>query len=122
MTKLSLHLDFFLLSFCTKENTHLTPFSVLQILATLPSYQRRGIGAQLLAPGLAAADEANAKTYIEATAIGLPLYLRHGWKPVGELRIDLDSFGYEGMGVRVQKLLIREPRGGREDGETEGEK
>lgn len=104
----------------------------------------------LIAPGLAAADAAHAETYIEATAVGLPLYLRCGWEPVGELRIDLRQFGYgavgdqggegevggqgeegevEGQGeeteVRVQKLLIRKPRGWRreekEEGQGEGE-
>lgn len=63
--------------------------------------------------GLAAADKDNAKAYIEATAIGLPLYVRHGWQPVQVMRVDLDSFGFIGEGVRVHTLMVREPRGGR---------
>lgn len=84
--------------------------SDLQILATLPTHHRRGLGSLLLVPGLAAADAAHAPTYIEASTMGLPLYLRHGWCPVDELHIDMDRCGYPGEGTRVEALLMRDPQ------------
>lgn len=63
----------------------------------------------LIAHGLAAADAAGAPTYLEASPASLPLYLRHGWKIVEEIRINLDAYGYEGEGWAVEKCLLREP-------------
>lgn len=64
----------------------------------------------LIQHGLRAADEANAKTFIEATPMGLPLYKRHGWEEVDETEIDMRKYG--GEEVEREVLLIRPPRGG----------
>ena len=61
----------------------------------------------LIRPGLAAADKDGAQTFIEASPDGLPLYLRHGWEPVGEMVIDMRPHG--GTGIEVMPLLMREP-------------
>lgn len=63
----------------------------------------------LIAHGLTAADTAGAPTYVEASSVGLPLFVRHGWKPVDDIRVNLDTYGYEGEGWVTEKCLIREP-------------
>jgi GNAT superfamily N-acetyltransferase len=65
----------------------------MNILAVRPSYQRQGLGTMLLAPGLELADNANAKTYIEASRKGKELYLKHGWVEVDEMMLDLSVYG-----------------------------
>lgn len=63
----------------------------------------------LIGEGLADADRNNARTYIEASPAGYDLYLRHGWKQVDEIVIDVGKYG--GHGVATEKLLLREPGG-----------
>lgn len=62
--------------------------------------------------GLAVADTAGAPIYLDSTPAGLPLYIRHGWKPVDEIRVNLEKYGYEGKGWAVEKCLLREPGAG----------
>ena len=66
----------------------------------------------LIKEGLDAADRDGARTYIEASSKGLPLYLKYGWEPVGATVIDMKKYG--GTEVVTEKTLIREPRKGRE--------
>ena len=63
----------------------------------------------LIAEGLADADRDNTRTYIEASPAGFGLYLRHGWKQVDAIVIDIAKYG--GHGVAIEKLLLREPGG-----------
>ena len=63
----------------------------------------------LINEGLANADRCKARTYIEASPSGYGLYLRHGWKQVDEIVIDIGKYG--GRGVATEKLLLREPGG-----------
>lgn len=72
----------------------------------------------LLQPGLEAADAAGAKTYVEASPAGFPLYLKHGWEQVDEMVVDMRPYG--GDGIEHQPLLIREPGAGSRLGKAEG--
>lgn len=63
----------------------------------------------LLAHVLAICDREGARCYIEASPMGLPLYVRHGWIRVDEIAVDLGKHGCEG-GVVVQQCLMREPQ------------
>lgn len=55
------------------------------------------------------ADEAGAKTYLESSANGLPLYLRHGFRQVDDIRIDMRPHG--GHGVASATCMMREAGG-----------
>jgi len=89
---------------CNPETDYFT-----HILCVNPSHHRQGLGSRLLNEVLDKADREGRKTYIEASAMGLPLYVRHGWVEVGELEVDLGKHGCEG-GIIRQKQLIREPK------------
>lgn len=78
------------------------------MLATHPLYQRKGFGKRLLGYGLDIADRNDAKTYLEASQVGLSLYLGMGWQEISEFEVDLRSYG--GERVEVIKCLIRMPR------------
>ena len=75
-----------------------------------PAYQRRGIGSRLIRIVLDQADRDGKQTYIEASPVGLPLYLKHGWEPIGDIVVDMNKYGEDW--VAVQKQLIREPNRG----------
>ena len=82
---------------------------VLHVLAVSPHHQRKGLGALLICDGLALADKYNARTYIEASPVGLQLYLRHGWELVDDILMDMTPFG--GTGIASEKILMRAPAG-----------
>lgn len=83
----------------------------MHILAVRRSHHRRGLGGRLLAVGLAMADEAGRKTFIEASRAGIELYKRYGWELVGEVKVDLESHGFPGLGVYTEGCLMRQPKG-----------
>ena len=90
----------------TKDPTPLiTSKIVLLGLAVLPTHQRLGLGSLLIRKGLAAADEVGARTYLESSAVGVPLYLKHGFKQVDEILIDMRP--YEGNGIASEKCMMR---------------
>ncbi|KAL8752177.1 MAG: hypothetical protein Q9184_005816 [Pyrenodesmia sp. 2 TL-2023] len=82
----------------------------LHLLIVLPSYQRKGLGTMLIREGLAAADIDNARTYIEASPMGLGLYQKFGWKEIDDIIIDMRPHG--GTGLASEKCLMREPGAG----------
>jgi len=84
---------------------------VVHLLATDPDYQRRGLGSMLLRHGLAMADADSKKTYVEATELGYPVYLKLGWKEVDRLELDLKKWGQEKPGYHW--IMVREPGGER---------
>lgn len=61
----------------TKDNASrakLTKTKVLEQLATSPSYQRRGIGSQLVKHGLEKADREGMVCYLSAAPMGVAVY------------------------------------------------
>jgi GNAT superfamily N-acetyltransferase len=97
-----------------KEEKRRLTQTVMNILAVSPSYQRQGLGAALLAPVLEQADREGRKTYIEASAKGVGLYRKFGWRECDEpIRVDLGRFeGFEDVGVVKNVLMMREPGAG----------
>ena len=78
----------------------------VNMLATHPLYQRKGLGKMLLEHGLGFAERDGAKTYLTSSPAGLPLYLILGWKEVGSFEVDLRAHGAEE--VMVVKCLVKE--------------
>lgn len=62
----------------------------------------------LLEDSLALADRDGCKTYIEASAKGLGLYLKHGWKEIDEVAVDTTP--YVGHQVQSTKCMMRDPQ------------
>lgn len=70
--------------------------AVLAVLITREGYRKRGAGGMLVDWGLKQAERDNVPAYVEASAMGLPVYLRCGFKTDGEpLNIDLSRLGLE---------------------------
>jgi GNAT superfamily N-acetyltransferase len=82
--------------------------AVMNILAVRPEYQRKGLGARLLEPVLALADRDGARTYIEASAKGLGLYLKYDWKEIDAINIDMRPYG--GHQIESTKCMMRDPQ------------
>ncbi|KAF7174475.1 hypothetical protein CNMCM5623_007358 [Aspergillus felis] len=80
---------------------------VLELLATHPQHQGKGVGKALLDWGVRMADERNVQIYLEATPEGYPLYSKCGWRDMEDLVLDYSLYGGEGKGTFV--VMIREP-------------
>ena len=81
---------------------------MVDILATAPQHQRKGIGAMCMRWGLEKADALKAKVYIESTMDGYALYSSLGWKPLEEVTMDYTQLGGEGSQTFV--LMMRDPQ------------
>lgn len=92
---------------------NLTPLITSKIvllgLAVSPTHQRLGLASLLLREGLSAADDVGANTYLESSAVGVPLYLKHGFKQVEDILIDMKPYG--GTGIASANCMVREPGG-----------
>ena len=80
-------------------------------LVVLPELQGRGIGTKLLEWGLRIADEKRLECWINASADGLSLYKKLGWKEVGQVSIDLGDWGGVKGKREVFVEMVRKPRG-----------
>lgn len=83
--------------------------AVLDTLATLPSYQKGGFGSTLLKWGMQKADRHKRRIFLETMPEGMPFYLKYGWQPVEEIKVDLGQ--YEDEGMEVYTLMMRDPVG-----------
>lgn len=63
----------------------------------------------LVAWGCHRADEKGLKAYCEATTQGLGLYVRHGFREVGCVTVDLEQWGGKKGDMHSFGLLLREP-------------
>jgi GNAT superfamily N-acetyltransferase len=75
--------------FAEMDRQHpLDPHWYLPLIGVVPARQGLGIGAALLRPVLEACDADRLPAYLEATSPkSVPLYQRHGFEPVGEIRV-----------------------------------
>ena len=65
----------------------------------------------LLEEIMAEADNAGLEIYLEATDTAKPLYEKHGFKAITELRFDPGKYGVKGVGTERQTVMVRGPRG-----------
>lgn len=77
------------------------------MVATQPSYQHHGAGTMLLEQILAEADDAGVECYLEATDTAKPLYERHGFVTVNEIRFDPTPYGVQGFEIERQTIMVR---------------
>lgn len=83
--------------------------SVLSLLGTDPKHERRGAGAMLIRWGCDRADKGQKKCYVDASSVGYRLYKRCGFEQdVGEVIVDFDEYGAEGLGVHKWVAMLRE--------------
>ncbi|PYH43731.1 acyl-CoA N-acyltransferase [Aspergillus saccharolyticus JOP 1030-1] len=68
----------------------------LELLATLPEEQGKGVASGLLRWGLERADRVNARVYLEATEEGYPIYRKYGWRDLEPFELDFAEYGGQG--------------------------
>ncbi|KAB8258757.1 acyl-CoA N-acyltransferase [Aspergillus pseudonomiae] len=74
------------------------PFAYLRVLVVLPEYQRKGIGANLIARGLEEATTCNLPVWLESSEVGYDLYKKLGFKDLNDsIVIDLAKYGASGI-------------------------
>ena len=78
---------------------------VLRSIGTLPEYQGKGCASTLLQSGLVKIDVEGAKTWLEATPLGEPLYANFGWIDIDEIVFDLEKYD---RGKWVQRTTVME--------------
>ena len=81
---------------------------MVTLLCTDPAFQRKGLASMLLRHGTDLADAEGRKTYIEATAMGHPVYLKLGFKDVDNVTMDLSKWGGKELGVN--RTMLRDPQ------------
>lgn len=77
------------------------------MVATQPAYQHMGAGTMLLQDIVAEADAAGIECYLEATDTAKPLYEKHGFVTVNELRFDPAAYGVQGFSIERQTIMVR---------------
>jgi GNAT superfamily N-acetyltransferase len=78
----------------------------LEQLGTLPEYQGKGCGSRLMKWALDQADAERAEAYLEASAEGMSLYRKFGFREVDAVKSMV-----EGSGEYENLCMIREPKG-----------
>jgi GNAT superfamily N-acetyltransferase len=80
----------------------------VQLLATDPAYQRRGLATKLLNHVLDMADKQGKVSYLESTDAGWSVYRKLAYKEIDVLEIDLSKWGSKEVGRN--RILLREPQ------------
>ncbi|PVH81203.1 hypothetical protein DL98DRAFT_559951 [Cadophora sp. DSE1049] len=80
----------------------------LKMLATLPSYQRRGVAAIQLAWATELADEKGLTCWVEGSVVAVPLYRKFGFKVQDE--IVSQCHGIDGYGPYISTCMMRHPK------------
>jgi len=91
-----------------KENAECSSRLDLVTLAISPAYQRRGVGGLLMNWGLEKAREERVPVVLEATPNGLGLYLKKGFREIGECVLPSCTAEKE-RGVLVEMGELRMP-------------
>ncbi|KAI9654818.1 MAG: hypothetical protein M1821_005812 [Bathelium mastoideum] len=78
----------------------------LELIATHPSYQGRGLGSILLDWGTSRADTEDRNCYVEASPSGLPLYRKFGFSPRNPAT-DYVEVDIKGHGLERDVCLVR---------------
>ena len=81
--------------------------TVVNFLATLPEYHRKGLGKQLIDVCLKDASEARAETFLIATPTGSGLYRKLGFEAID--RITWDTVPHGGDGVVTWLCMTKQP-------------
>jgi len=82
------------------------PCWILMHLVTRMSQRGRGAAKMLVNWGIEKARRDGAPAYLEAGVLGVPLYARHGFQTIGELRVDLRPYGIESEIVMAKMGLF----------------
>ncbi|KAL1306926.1 hypothetical protein AAFC00_005569 [Neodothiora populina] len=84
-----------------RRNIQGKPHAILHFIATHPKYQRRGAATLLLRKGAEKADEAGGlDIFLQASAEGLPLYVKAGYEVLETHSLDLSSFDVNKVEIR----------------------
>lgn len=77
------------------------------MLATQPCHQHEGAGTMLLDTILREADDLGVEVYLEGTDTAKPLYEKHGFVAVNEVRFDPAQYGVYDIGRERQTVMVR---------------
>ena len=83
---------------------------MLSLLATHPDHERRGAASMLIRWAFERADAQDVPCYVDSSPTGHALYVRSGFRDVGQMSVDLDKYeSGQGLGVQRWKAMVREP-------------
>jgi GNAT superfamily N-acetyltransferase len=78
----------------------------LDLIGTLPSHGRKGVGSMLLKSGIAAAETAGLPVLVMAYPFGVKLYQKHGFELLNTINEDYSPYGLD-IGPHVVSFLVR---------------
>lgn len=86
-------------------------FEVRSLATLSPSHLRKGIASRLLTWIFPWADRLNVPVVLAATPPGYPLYLKHGFVPIGENdgAVECNMADWGGTGIHRHVLMVRQP-------------
>lgn len=84
----------------------------LNWMAVVPAHRRRGVGSLIMAAGISQADSLNVECWLEATAMGKPLYEKHGFRSLLGFTVDMERKNASFLWKRAQHELTPSPISG----------